>query len=210
MRTTLPYIHSQTGLAHTITRRYHIFCKHRKGRVGWVQVPVCGNSESNTVAEPDLISVCWTFCWSNFAFSQHRNDMVTCFWHIWSFSPYLFGTVNVFVLMSLSAGRGHTREGSSLLLPRGTWRTSWRSGTLFTPADPACWVYGCISPLFLVLCCRGGHITKRRESCNPDYSTSLKLPGPKHGLRLNSQHTCLQQTNSQRAGLPEQNGEPVT
>lgn len=29
---------------------------------------------------------------------------------------------------------------------------------------------------------------------NPDYSTSLKLPGPKHGLRLNSQHICLQQT----------------
>jgi len=37
---------------------------------------------------------------------------------------------------------------------------------------------------------------------NPDYSTSLKLPWPKHGLRLNSQQTCLQQTISQRAMQP--------
>lgn len=29
---------------------------------------------------------------------------------------------------------------------------------------------------------------------DPDDSTSPKLPGPQHGLRLNSQHTCLQQT----------------
>ncbi len=76
------------------------------------------------------------------------------------------------LLMSLLAGRGHPREGSCRPLPRGIWRTSWRSGTLgelssplFTPADPACWACVDTSPLFLVLCSRGGHVTQCRESC---------------------------------------------
>lgn len=55
---------------------------------------------------------------------------------------------------SRGASEGHP-EGAAL----------WVSSPLFTPADPACWAYGSTSPLFLVLCSRGGHITQCRESC---------------------------------------------
>lgn len=83
MRTTLPIAHSQTGLVYTLVRRYDIFCKHRKRRVSWVQVSVCGKltflmlpEQSNTVAKPDLISM-----WVEHA----EGDTVTtsdAFWHL--------------------------------------------------------------------------------------------------------------------------------
>lgn len=41
---------------------------------------------------------------------------------------------------------------------------------------------------------------RRAAVPSPDYSTSLELPGPKQSQHT-CQHTCLQQTTSQRAGL---------
>lgn len=75
------------------------------------------------------------------------------------------------------------------------------SGPLFTHAERACWAYGNTSSFFPVLLCGAGSILEFRESGSRQ-PQSLHRPGTQHGLRLNSQHGCLQQTRfPQRTAL---------
>lgn len=156
---------------------------------------------------------CCPVCSHGSHFLQERKNK-TLYVASWSLSIYFFYSTETvsgeilmaeilflllglgFHAMTLSGVGGHPiGTGTSQLLPRGNWRTSWRSGFL-RPFIYPCWLgmLGLRQHILVIpstvfwWMVRSGRVT----ADNPNHCTSLEHNT--HGLCLNSQHACLQQT----------------